>query len=128
VTKHFKGYEIMREIMAKHSTRAVEGVPSLEHNLEELEDANPELPLVLDSPIDRLAEQLRHAYPGQTLSVRQIFEDHSVGKAYLLQNYKDALRRLELNGLVQANPAADIRPRRKGQVTMEPQKTRITFL
>ncbi len=32
VSKHFKGYEIMKEVMAKESSTADQGVPSLEYN------------------------------------------------------------------------------------------------
>ena len=33
VTKHFTGYEIMKELMAKESTRHEQGVPSLTYSL-----------------------------------------------------------------------------------------------
>ncbi len=124
VTKHFKGYEIMRAIMARHSTRVVDNVPSLEHSLKELNELSPELPL--EHPIDDLKAHLLKAYSGRTLSVRQIFEADSIGKRYLLENYKEVLRSLELDGRIRANPPADLRPKRKGQVTIA-DKTQIMF-
>jgi len=124
VTKHFKGYEIMRAIMARHSTKVVDNVPSLDHSLKELNELSPELPL--EHPIDDLKAHLLWAYSGRTLTVRGIFEGDSIGKRYLLENYKEALRRLEIDGRIKANPPADLRPKRKGQVTMA-DKTEIIF-
>ena len=124
VTKHFRGYERMRAIMAKYSTTCPEGVPSLEYNLKEIE--NPSFDFGVHQPIDKLKEQLVQDLAGQTLNVWQIFETHSVGKRYLLENYKEALRRLEAEKRVRAYPAAEKRPKRKGIVTMA-DKTIIAF-
>jgi three-Cys-motif partner protein len=125
VTKHFRGYEIMREIMAPHSTRIVEGVPSLEHSLREQQTAELELPLT--RPLDELGKRLLRKYSGRQLTVRELFEVDSVGRPYLLSNYKDALRRLEIDGRVDLDPPADRRRPLKGQPTMNPKKTRVSF-
>jgi three-Cys-motif partner protein len=114
VSKAFKGYEIMREIMAKQSTTSDQGVPSFCYN-----PADQRFPLLfeLTRPLDDLLEMLLRDFAGDTLTVRQAYERHSVGKRYVLKNYKDALRQLEAAGKVQARPPAAERPTRKGERT-----------
>jgi hypothetical protein len=114
VSKAFKGYEIMKEIMAKQSTASDQGVPSFSYN-----PADQRFPLLfeLTSPLDDLLKMLLRDFAGNTLSVRQVYERHSVGKRYVLKNYKDALRQLEAAGRIKADPPAAERPIRKGERT-----------
>ncbi len=114
VSKSFKGYEIMKEIMAKQSTLFEQGVPSFVYN--PADDRFPTL-FELSRPIDDLAGMLLKEFAGASCSVRQIYEQHSVGKRYVLKNYKEALRGLEAKGAIIANPPADKRPMRNGERT-----------
>jgi hypothetical protein len=56
-------------------------------------------------------------YAGQENTTREVYEKHSVGKPYLMRNYKDILLKLELEGKLVADPPAHKRRKRKGKIT-----------
>ena len=105
---------MMKEIMAKESSRSEQGVPTFEYN-----PADAMYPLLfgLSRPLDSLADMLLNDFAGQSLTMRQIYERHHVGKRYIARNYKDVLRDLEAAGEIKADPPADRRPKRKDEVT-----------
>src|SRR5262249_55884665 len=78
-----------------------------------------ETPLLfsLDRPLENLAEDLTYYFSGRKLRMLQIFERHHIGRRYVLRNYKAALTTLEAEGKIAADPTANRRPRRKGEVT-----------
>ena len=96
-SKHFRGYDIMKGIMAKESSSSVDGVPSFEYS-----PAGPKFPILylLSKPLEELKGMLKAAFAGQTLAVTQLYEQHSVGTRFVLKNYKDAIRELEEAGEV----------------------------
>ncbi|HJX66682.1 MAG TPA: three-Cys-motif partner protein TcmP [Polyangia bacterium] len=102
VTKHLRGYEIMKDVMAKESSSADQGVPSFAYN-----PADQRFPLLfeLSRPLDDLAGMLLTEFAGRTLPVRQIFDLHHVGRPFLLVNYKAVLKNLEAAGEVSCNPS-----------------------
>jgi hypothetical protein len=51
-------------------------------------------------------------FAGRRLTMRQIYEQHSVGRPYISRNYKDALLHLEARNAIINKPSADCR--RKG--------------
>ncbi len=106
VTKNFRGYEIMKEVMAKESTRSPQGVPTFTFNPNDLK--NPPL-IDIERPLDEMEDMLCAEYSGQTLTMKVIYECHSNGRRYLKRNYKEALRILEANGRIQADPPASKR-------------------
>lgn len=116
VSKHFKGYEIMRDIMYKHSHKE-QGVAKFEYN-----PADARWPSLFDllRPLEDLEEMLLTEYAGKTIGVRALFENHSVGKPYVIKNYKEVLMRMEQEGKILANPAK----RKKGTMA---DHVRITF-
>jgi hypothetical protein len=106
VSKNFRGYHIMKEIMAKESSSAPQGVPSFEYNprdyvLRRFEE--------MDRPLDELEAQLLNDFAGRTLTMNEIYEEHSVGKPFLKNNYKQALWNLLARGEIEASP----KPRKK---------------
>ena len=115
VTKNVLAYTIMKDIMAGASSRSDQGVASFEYNPD---DARSPLLFEMTGPMGNLEEMLPRAYAGETLTVRQVFEGHHVGKPFVLANYKEALRRLEAKGAVIADPPSARRRRLKGVVTM----------
>ncbi len=117
VTKHFRGYEIMKDIMAKMSSGMEQGVPTFEYS-----PALESQPLLfeLSRPIDELENLLLDKYAGKTLSMRQIYRDHNVGRRYISKNYKDVLLKMESVGKIQANPSK----RRRGTFA---DKVLVTF-
>ena len=48
-------------------------------------------------------------YAGKTLAVRKIYESNSVGKRFIIKNYKDVLLHLEREGEIIACPLAQER-------------------
>lgn len=97
VSKNFRGYAIMKDIMAKESSTEDQGVPSLTYS-----PADWSMPLLfsLQRPLDQLRAALLKDFAGQELSVAQIYERHSVDTPYVLKNYKEILTALEVEGKV----------------------------
>jgi len=123
VTKDFKGYEVMKEIMARHSTSEVDGIASFE-----CDPRHPPEQLLFTSPIDELGQKLLQQYAGQRRTVRQVFESHSPTERYcILRNYQEALRRLERAGQVQMDPPAEKRQKRNGVPTLA-ERVAVIFL
>jgi hypothetical protein len=106
VSKHFRGYEIMKDIMATESSSLEEGVPSLEYNV-----ATARQPLLfqLSRPLGDLKESLLTEFSGQSKSMQEIYEMHSVDRPFLKKNYKAALKELEAEGRISTKPNASVR-------------------
>jgi three-Cys-motif partner protein len=110
VSKHPKGYEIMKEIMAKESSEQTQGVPSFEYN-----PATLQQPLLfeLTRPLDQLESMLLDNFSGKTMTMAEIYDQHHVGKPYIKKNYKTALSNLESQRKVTVHSPED-KKRRKG--------------
>ncbi|MCL5998527.1 MAG: three-Cys-motif partner protein TcmP [Chloroflexi bacterium] len=106
VSKAFKGYEIMKDIMANQSINASHGVASFEYS-----PATERQPLLfeLSRPMDDLKESLLSDFAGQKLTMEQVYQKHNVGKPYIRRNYKEALKELEAKGRISASPSSDRR-------------------
>lgn len=118
VSKHFRGYEIMRDVMYKHSRK--EGtVANFEYN-----PADERWPSLFEllRPLGDLEDLLLADCAGTTTRLRPLFETHSKGKGYVLKNYREVLCRLEQEGKIRMEPPCP--PRRRG--TIGPNVT-ITF-
>lgn len=122
-TKYFKGYEIMKGIMAGQSSTVDQGVPSFTYN-----PADRRFPFLfeLTRPLDQLEGMLLRDFAGRSLSLRALYEAHSVGKPYLLRNYQDALRKLESEGRITVEPPAERRQKRNSVVTLS-ERVILTF-
>lgn len=101
VSKNFRGYHLMKEIMAPESSSAAQGVPSFEYNPR---DYSMLPSFELDRPLDGLEDQLLADLNGRTLTMNQIYEQHSVNKLFIKKNYKQALQSLHMHGAVEADP------------------------
>ncbi len=114
VTRHSRGYEIMKEIMATESSESTQGVASFEYS-----PASRRQPFLfqLSRPLDDLADMLLETFAGQTLKMVEIYKRHHVGTPYTKRNYKAILASLENQGIIVANPPAEKRVIRKGQRT-----------
>jgi len=123
VSKNIRGYEIMKEIMAKESSKSDQGVPSLEYN-----PPDKRFPTLfeLSRPLDELEEMLSVEFAGVTLSMKQIYDQHHVGRRFIKRNYKEALRNLEAQGQIITDPPAEKRRMREGKVTFA-DKVMVTF-
>jgi len=125
VSKEFRGYHIMKEVMAGLSSdegevKKLEYVPMRSSQMSLFND------LGRTHSIATLKDLLGLVCTGTTDSVVRIYETHTVGTPYTLKNVKDALRELEADGRVVIDPPANKRPKRKGEVTLADDKI-VTF-
>jgi hypothetical protein len=109
VTKHFKGYSLMKDIMYAHATGRTEGIINFEYN-----PADRRQPLLFEyrRSIDELGELILRDLAGRTMGIQEVYECHSVGKPFVLKNYREVLCQLEIDGLLAINPPCP--PRRRG--------------
>lgn len=110
VTKHFRGYEIMRDVMYKHSHK--EGtVANFEYN-----PADARWPSLFEllRPLGDLEDMLLTDCAGASIKLRPLFERHSKGKGYVLKNYREVLCRMEQEGKITMDPSCP--PRRRGTI------------
>jgi three-Cys-motif partner protein len=114
VSKAFKGYEIMKTIMAGESSKIEQGVPSFEYSPA---DARQPTLFELARPLDDLTSMLKTAFSGQELTMKEVYERHNIGRRYIKPNYKDVLKKMEEKGEVIARPKAADRRKKKGEVT-----------
>lgn len=112
VSKNFRGYEIMKEIMANESSNLQQGVPTFEYNPA---DFLPRQSLLfqLSRPFDDLKNELLQKFSRRTLTMIQIYEAHNVDTPYIKRNYKEALKCLLYEGKIDAI-SKDGKPPRKG--------------
>jgi len=104
VSKGFKGYEIMKEIMAKESSSEEQDVASFEYNPADIRQLPRQALLFrLSCPLDDLAGMLLKDFAGQTLTMRQIYEQHNVDRPYVSRNYKQVLTKLEEDEKISAS-------------------------
>src|SRR6266516_595248 len=102
VTKNVRGYEIMKEIMAKESSTHDEGVPSFEYSPA---DATTPFLFSLLQPLERLADDFPERYAGRTMTMLDVYNGHHVDTPFIKKNYKDALLALEAQKRIVADPA-----------------------
>ena len=124
VSKHVKGYEIMKEIMAKESSEQMQGVPSFEYN-----PATLQQPLLfeLTRPLDELESILLDKFSGRSMTMKEVYDQHHVGKSYISKNYKTALGNLEAQNKIFADPPANKRRKMRGEVTFA-DSVKVVFL
>jgi three-Cys-motif partner protein len=108
VSKHPKGYEVMKDIMAGLGIKDIDGVPQFQYLPAKVQK---ELGLQFDSesPILALPGALRQRFRGQALSVGEIFKLHNVGTPFIRPNYKMVLKAMEDDGEVVCDPPKDKR-------------------
>lgn len=117
VSKSFRGYEIMKDIMARESSSNTQGVPSFEYNPA---DFLPKQSLLfqLYRPLHDLKKDLLNTLKGKILTMRNIYELHNVDTPYVKKNYKEVLRELYEDGSIGAvSPTG--KPPRKGTFSDE---------
>ena len=124
LSKNFRGYEIMKEIMAKESSDTKDGVANFEYNPRDMYYRQGTLFDLLSRPLDELQGMLIEQYAGRTIDFLELYEEHSVDRPYIKKNYKEVLRTMFDTGLISAvNPKTN-NPPRKGSFSDE---MRITF-
>jgi len=124
ISKGFRGYEIMKEIMYKESSDITGNVASFEYNPRDIHYKQGSLFDLLSRPLDDLQGMLLQEYTGQTIDFKKLYEEHSVDKPYIKKNYKDVLRLLFDKGVISARNPENNKPPKKGTFSDE---MRITF-
>jgi three-Cys-motif partner protein len=95
-TKHFRGYEVMKDIMANSSSDEDQEVPTFTFSPADSEQ-QPTL-FELNRPLDDLKEMMLRDYAGKSIKMIDIYKDHSVGRRYVKKNYKAVLSEMEKDG------------------------------
>lgn len=114
LSKSFRGYDIMKEIMYKESSQNIDGVASFEYNPRDVHFKQGSLFDMLSRPLEDLQGMLLKQYAGVTIDFMQLYEQHSVDKPYIRKNYKEVLRTLLDDGQITATSAKTGKPPRKG--------------
>ena len=99
VSKHFKGYSIMKEIMASESSARDQGVPSFAYSVA---DASTPLLLPFTQPLSDLRSSLLKRFASQERNLEQIYEAHSPDTPFIEKNYRVVLNQLEREGVIRA--------------------------
>lgn len=99
LTKHFRGYSIMKDVMGLASSEHAQGIPNFSYV-----PASPQQDFLFgfNRPLDDLKEDLLKKFAGRTIKASVLYEAHSVGTPYLQKNYKAVLRELLDNGVISA--------------------------
>jgi three-Cys-motif partner protein len=106
VSKHPLGYTIMKGVMAGGSSKSNQGVPSFEYS-----PADSRFPTLFElvRPLDQLEQMLLDHFAGRQLTMKEVFDEHNIGRPFIQPNYKDALKSLEAKGKIGAKPPAAAR-------------------
>lgn len=102
LSKSFRGYDIMKEIMFKESSDNIGGVASFEYNPRSAHFKQGSLFDSLSRPLDEMQDMLLQQYSGRTVDFKSLYEEHSVDKPYVKRNYKEVLKTLFNDGRVDA--------------------------
>lgn len=124
LSKNFRGYEIMKEIMYAESSNHVGNVASFEYNPRDSYFKQGSVFDYLSRPLDELGNMLLEQYSGKTIDFKALYEEHSVDKTYIKKNYKEALRALYDDKKIDAVSTKTKKPPKKGTFSDE---MRITF-
>ncbi len=95
LTRHSKGLDVVKSIMARRSEVDDEGVASFSY------DSRPKPSMVQGSlfkepsKLDELRVDLLKRFAGQTISFQEIVQSHNVGTCYVRSNYRDILLQME---------------------------------
>ena len=113
VSKHIRGYNIMKRIMADYSSGNDQGVPSFHYS----PPASFKQLFLFEfsRPLDDLSDMLMHEYAGMTLRTGDLINEHNVGRPFIEPNYKDVLRELEETERIVAVPTAKERRMSRGK-------------
>ena len=99
VTKHFLGYSIMKDIMARESSTEDEGVRSFCYS--PADESTPWL-FSLRQPLGTLKQSLLEEFAGLEIGLEDIYKSHSVDSPYVKKNYRQILKQLESDGAISA--------------------------
>ncbi|MDD2599844.1 MAG: three-Cys-motif partner protein TcmP [Kiritimatiellae bacterium] len=115
LSKDFRGYDIMKDIMWRETTDHRDGVAiSFEYNPRDSSYRQGSLFDSLSLPLDELEGMLLNTYCGRTIDFLSLYEEHSVNKPFVRKNYKKILTQMFEDGKISAKNAITGKPPRKG--------------
>jgi three-Cys-motif partner protein len=121
VTGHRSGFEAMKTIMARESSRVTEDGPSMTFTQQ------PTEPMLFDrDPHEALAEALVERFQSQTISLDNIYKEMGSQTRFTQPYFRRSLLLLEQRGEIEVDPPAASRPSPKGNQSMSG-STMITF-
>lgn len=99
VSKHFRGYNVMKSIMANESSTDDQGVASFSYS-----PADASMPLLfsLNQPMSKLKTELPQSFAGKSTKFKDLYETHSVDTPYMEKHYRLILKELEAEGRIAA--------------------------
>ena len=106
VCKHFKGYDIMKGIMANASSDSTHGVATFQYNPADLLENQQGLLFELSRPLEDLRGMLLAEYSGQTINFEKLYAQHSVDRPFVEKNYRSVLLEMEKDGKVTVAPGS----------------------
>ena len=124
LSKSFRGYDIMKDIMYSESSQKIGNVASFEYNPRDVNFRQGSVFDLLSRPLDELSDMLQNTYAGKCIDFRTLYEEHSVDTPYVRKNYKDALKALYETGKINAVNAKTGKLPKKGTFSDD---MRITF-
>jgi len=98
VTKHFLGFDIMKQIMGKASSNHTQEIPSFEYN-----PASVGRISLFDNPLDDLKKMLLNDFNELNLTMKSIYETHSCDNLFLRKNYVAVLTDLLNKGIIKTD-------------------------
>jgi three-Cys-motif partner protein len=112
-TRHRKGFEAMKTIMARESTHVNEEGPSMTFT------ERPSEPTLFDrDPHEVLADNLIGRFQSRAISLDEIYEEIGLETTFTQPYFRRALLLLEQRGQVRADPPASSRPVSNGKLSM----------
>ncbi len=125
VSKAFKGFEVMKDIMAKESSTHDDGVASFAYA-----PAEQDTPILMGflQPTRILKQSLLERFAGRTIRAAAVYKEYEDIELtrFLKKDYKRVLNELEAEGQIEADPPAFARPKRGGNPTFS-DDTIVTF-
>ncbi|MBN2296597.1 MAG: three-Cys-motif partner protein TcmP [Pirellulales bacterium] len=104
VCKDFKGYDIMKSIMANASSDSTDGVATFQYNPADYLEKQQGLLFELSRPLEDLQDMLLAEYSGQTINFKTLYEQHSVNRPFIEKNYRSVLLEMEKENKVIIEP------------------------
>ena len=114
-SRHPKGEEIMKDVMARLSHKRPDGVATFELKKQTPQMALFEAETGYTEPPEELAQGILCAFAGRTLTLAEVFRQHSHGTNFVERNYREALLHLEAQGKIAVEPLATVRGTRSGK-------------
>jgi three-Cys-motif partner protein len=125
VSKHFRGYETMKDIMYRECIEKVDGVASFEYIPGNSMGKQGMLFDLSERPLETLKDMLITEYAGRTINFQDLYEEHCVDKPFVRSNYQTVFKDLLNEGKIIAVNRETGKPPRGGTFSV---KMRITFL